>query len=60
VRYLAVAVERQRTSSDIVDILFERFTKSEKVRFCYPHPEIIYRPKGKAEVQIAEGTARQE
>jgi len=59
VRYLAIAIERQRTSSDIVDIIFERFTKSEKVRFCYPHSEIIYRPKGRLEVQIAEDSARQ-
>lgn len=44
-RYQATAVERQRISSDIARIVFDKFTGSDRIRFCYPHTEIIYRPK---------------
>jgi small-conductance mechanosensitive channel len=44
-RYQATAMERQRISSDIVRIVFEKFTRADRIRFCYPHTEIIYRPK---------------
>ena len=60
VRYLAVAVERQRTSSDIVDIILERVKKSDRVRFCYPHSEIIYRQKGMLEVQVTKQAGRED
>ena len=54
VRYQAIAVERQRISSEIVGIVFDRFTQSDKVRFCYPHSEILYRPKGRFDVVVSQ------
>ena len=54
VRYQAIAVERQRISSEIVGIIFDRFTQSDKVRFCYPHSEIYYHPKGQFDVVVSE------
>ncbi|MBN1351801.1 mechanosensitive ion channel family protein [candidate division KSB1 bacterium] len=44
-RYQTLAVDRQRISSDIVRIIFEDFRKNAAVEFCYPHTEILYRPK---------------
>lgn len=44
-RYQCVASERQRISSDMVRIIFHEFARSDKVGFCYPHTELIYRGK---------------
>ena len=41
-RYHSIPSERQRMSSEITKIIFHEFAKTEKVRFCYPHSEIIY------------------
>ncbi|MFH1008815.1 MAG: mechanosensitive ion channel family protein [Candidatus Latescibacterota bacterium] len=41
-RYQSIPAERQRMSSDITKIIFLEFAKTDKVRFCYPHSEIIY------------------
>ncbi|KPJ56308.1 MAG: hypothetical protein AMS16_02635 [Planctomycetes bacterium DG_58] len=54
VRYQAIATERQRISSEIVGIVFDRFTRSDKVRFCYPHSEILYHPVGQFDVLVSE------
>jgi len=43
-RYQATAMARQQISSDIVRIVFRKFTDSDRIRFCYPHTEIIYHP----------------
>jgi len=43
-RYQATAVERQRISSGIVRIVVGQLAKGGRIRFCYPHTEIIYRP----------------
>ena len=48
-RYQCVASERQRISSDMVRIIFHEFARSDKVRFCYPHMELIYQWKEGAE-----------
>ena len=45
-RYKTTPTDRQKNSSDIVKIVFHEFTKSDKVRFCYPHSEVIYQWKG--------------
>ena len=47
-RYQVLAVERQRISSDIVRILIREFKRSERVEFCYPHTEVLHRPKAGA------------
>ncbi len=44
-RYQTLAVERQRISSEIVREIIRAFGASDKVEFCYPHTEILYRPK---------------
>ena len=56
VRYQADATERQRITSDITGIIVDKFTHTDSVRFCYPHSEIIYRPKGRVDVAITERT----
>ena len=38
-RYKVPPVERQRISSEIVEIIFREFNKAEKVRFCYIQSE---------------------
>ena len=45
VRYSALAVERQRISSDIVGAIIDRFNATDKVEFAYPHTEVLHRPK---------------
>jgi small-conductance mechanosensitive channel len=45
VRYQTLATERQRVSSEIAQIIFREFAKSGAVEFCYPHTEILHRPK---------------
>jgi small-conductance mechanosensitive channel len=44
-RYQTLATERQRISSEIVEVIFREFNKNERVEFCYPHMELLYRPK---------------
>jgi small-conductance mechanosensitive channel len=46
VRYQAIAVERQRISSEIVCLIHAAFRDCATVEFCYPHTEIVHRPKG--------------
>ncbi len=48
-RYQTMATERQRISSEIVRILIREFNKTESVEFCYPHQEILHRPKKEPE-----------
>lgn len=45
VRYQTLATERQRISSEIVQIIFREFAQNEQVEFCYPHSEVLHRPK---------------
>lgn len=44
-RYLSIASERQRISSEIVEKIFKSFSKEKDVEFAVPHSEIIHRPK---------------
>ncbi|MFW6189173.1 MAG: hypothetical protein ACOC7T_01970 [Planctomycetota bacterium] len=44
-RYQTAATERQRVSSEIVQIIFREFARNERVEFCYPHSEVLHRPK---------------
>jgi len=44
-RYNTLGTDRQRVSSDIVRIVISRFSQSDKVEFCYPHTEVLHRPK---------------
>ncbi len=44
-RYQTLATERQRISSEIVEMVFREFRKNDLVEFCYPHTEILHRPK---------------
>jgi len=44
-RYQTIGTERQKISSNIVEVVIREFRKSEKVEFCYPHTEVLYRPK---------------
>jgi small-conductance mechanosensitive channel len=44
-RYQTMATDRQRISSEIVQIVFREFAGNDRVEFCYPHTEILHRPK---------------
>lgn len=44
-RYKTFATERQKTSSDISRLIVAAFNKNKKVRFAYPHSEVIYRER---------------
>ncbi len=44
-RYLTLATERQRITSEISRIVFNEVRDNPKVEFSYPHSEVIYRPK---------------
>lgn len=44
-RYLTIPVDRQRISSEIVEIIFREFFRTDKVEFCYPHWEILWSSK---------------
>ncbi len=44
-RYHTLATDRQRISSEIVRIIFREFNMNDRVEFCYPHTEVLYRPK---------------
>ena len=41
-RYKTRPVDRAKSLSDIVKIIFHEFAKSETVEFCYAHSEVIY------------------
>jgi len=56
-RYQALAMERQRITSEIVAILIREFNKDPSVEFCYPHTEVIHRPKPPAPAPSAGGQA---
>jgi len=40
-----VATERQRITTEISKGILEGFGRSDRVEFCYPHTEIVHRPK---------------
>ena len=44
VRYQAIAVERQRISSDIVGKIVEAFGNTNDLGFAYPHTAVEYKP----------------
>lgn len=44
-RYHTPATDRQRVSSEIAQVVFREFAHNDRVEFCYPHTEILYRPK---------------
>jgi len=54
-RYQALAMERQRISSDIVGVVIREFNRNEQVEFCYPHLELLHRPKPAGETDQAAG-----
>ncbi|MXV84625.1 hypothetical protein F4X88_18415 [Candidatus Poribacteria bacterium] len=41
-RYKTRPVDRAKSLSDIVKIVFHGFSGSKRVEFCYAHSEIIY------------------
>ncbi len=41
-RYKTRLVDRAKSLSDIVKIIFHEFSKNKNVAFCYAHSEIIY------------------
>ena len=41
-RYKTRPVDRAKSLSDIVKIIFHEFAKSDTVEFCYAHSEVIY------------------
>lgn len=45
-RYLTEATDRQRITSEISRIIFNKVRQDPRVEFCYPHSEVIYRHKG--------------
>jgi small-conductance mechanosensitive channel len=42
-RYNTLAKDRQRISSDICRLVIQAFKQNDKVEFCYPHSQILYR-----------------
>jgi small-conductance mechanosensitive channel len=44
-RYKVLAIERQRVHSEIVNIIFEVFAKTDTVRFCYDKGEALFDQK---------------
>jgi small-conductance mechanosensitive channel len=44
-RYNTLATSRQQVSSEIVRLIIGGFGENPDVEFCYPHTEILYRPK---------------
>ncbi len=53
-RYQTLATDRQRISSEIVRIIIREFSQNERVEFCYPHMELLYRPK-KEKIHLGKG-----
>ena len=47
VKYKARADEREKIKSDITDLIFKQVTKNRKVRFAYPHTEVIFKKKSR-------------
>jgi len=45
VRYQTLAMDRQRISSNVYHVILEEFAKTPRVEFCYPHLDILHRPK---------------
>ncbi|MCB9359051.1 mechanosensitive ion channel [Candidatus Woesearchaeota archaeon] len=45
VRYMAPALERQKTQSNITQSIFKSFRKHKNVEIAYPHTEIIFKDK---------------
>jgi small-conductance mechanosensitive channel len=48
-RYKVLAIERQRVHSEIVNLIFEQFAQTDKVRFCYNKGETFFNPKGETQ-----------
>jgi small-conductance mechanosensitive channel len=44
-RYKVLAIERQRVHSEIVNLIFKEFAKTDKVRFCYNKGETLFKSK---------------
>jgi len=44
-RYQALAVDRQRISSEICQIVFREFAQSDSVEFAYPHTKVLLAQK---------------
>ena len=40
--YKTRPVDRAKSLSDIVKIVFHKFSESDRVEFCYAHSEVIY------------------
>ncbi len=49
-RYYTLATDRQRISSEIVRAVFREFKANPRVEFCYPHTEVLHRPKGDGQI----------
>jgi small-conductance mechanosensitive channel len=49
-RYKVLAIERQRVHTDIVDIIFEEFAKTDKVRFCYNKGDTFFKQKDETQI----------
>jgi len=45
VRYQALAMDRQRITSEVLRRVLREFAGTPSVEFCYPHTEILYRQK---------------
>ena len=48
-RYQTPSTDRVRVSSEIVKLVFQRFSESDSVEFCYPHSEVLYSYKHRDE-----------
>ncbi len=46
-KYYTPAANRQKTNSEITESIFKEITKEKKIRFAYPHTEIIFKDKGR-------------
>ena len=44
-RYLTLATDRERISGAIVRIIIREVNASNRVEWCYPHTEVLHRPK---------------
>lgn len=45
-RYQTLATDRARIASEISKNIIRKFNENPKVEFCYPHLEVLHRPKG--------------
>jgi small-conductance mechanosensitive channel len=45
IKYYTTATKRQKTNSEVTEEVFKTITNEKKVRFAYPHTEIIFKNK---------------